>query len=100
VYAAGQGGVLVSGRGDAWTPVDWEDEVTADLWDMCWFQDRLYVATMSGLYTLDANRLVPVDYGAMGPVTGYSLSAAQGVLWSIGKTDVASFDGTAWRKYD
>jgi hypothetical protein len=100
VYAAGQGGVLVSGRGDAWTPVDWEDEVTADLWDLCWFQDRLYVATMSGLYTLDANRLVPVDYGAMGPVTGYSLSAAQGVLWSIGKADVASFDGTAWRKYD
>jgi hypothetical protein len=85
---------------DAWTPVDWEDEVTADLWDLCWFQDRLYVATMSGLYTLDANRLVPVDYGAMGPVTGYSLSTAQGVLWSVGKADVASFDGTAWRKYD
>ncbi|MBB3639980.1 MULTISPECIES: beta propeller repeat protein [Variovorax] len=100
VYVAGQGGVLVKGRGDAWAPVAWEDEVDADLWDLCWFRDELYVATMSGLYTLDANRLVPVDFGAMGPVSCYNLSVAQGVMWSVGKADVASFDGTTWRKYD
>ncbi|KQX27884.1 hypothetical protein ASD05_28095 [Variovorax sp. Root434] len=100
VYVGGQGGVLVSGRGDVWASVAWEDEVTADLWDLCWFRDRLYVATMSQLYTLDADRLVPVDYGGMGRVTCYSLSVAQGVLWSVGKADVASFDGTTWQKYD
>ncbi len=100
VYVAGQGGVLISGRGNAWAPTAWEDEVTADLWDLRWFQNRLYVATTSGLYTLDANRLVPVSFGAMGPVTGYNLSTAQGVMWSVGKADVASFDGTTWQKYD
>ncbi len=100
VYIAGQGGVMVRGRNDAWDTVPWEEEVTADLWDLCWFQDKLYVATMSALYTLDGSGLVPVDFGEMGPITCYNLTAAQGVMWSIGRADVASFDGTTWTKYD
>jgi hypothetical protein len=100
VYTCGQGGVLVRGRNDAWAPIAWEDEVTLDLWDVCWFNNKLYVATMFALFTLDGNRLVPVDFGEMGPVTCYNLTKAEGVLWSIGKADVASFDGTTWTKYD
>lgn len=101
VYAAGQGGVMLKGRGDVWELVSWEDEVTLDLWDLCWFQDKLYVATMFALFTLDGGvRLREVNYGAMGPVTGFNLTTAEGVLWSIGKADVASFDGSAWTKYD
>lgn len=99
VYAAGQGGILVRGRNDIWSVVQWEDEITADFWDLCWFQDKLYLATMSGLYTLDRNALVPVEFGDMGPVTCYSLTTAEGVLWSIGREDVASFDGSLWQKY-
>ena len=99
VYAAGQGGILVRGRNDAWSVVQWDDEVTADIWDLCWFQDRLHVATMPALYTLDADALVPVDFGTMGAVSCYSLTTAEGVLWSIGREDVASFDGAAWQKY-
>ena len=100
VYTCGQNGVLVKGRNDAWAPIAWEEEVTLDLWDVCWFNDKLYVATMFALFTLDGNRLVPVDFGEMGPVTSYNLTKAEGVLWSIGKADVASFDGTTWTKYD
>lgn len=99
VYAAGQGGVLVRGRRDAWSVVDWEEEVTADLWDLCWFRERLYVATMTGLYTLGADRLVPVDFGDARPSSCYSLSAAEDVLWSVGRDDVVSFDGHGWQKY-
>lgn len=100
VYAAGQGGVMLKGRGDVWSVVAWEDEVTVDLWDLCWFQDKLYVATMFAIFTLDGARLLPVNHGAMGPVTGFNLTTADGVLWSIGKSDVASFDGNTWQKYD
>lgn len=98
VYAAGQGGVLLRGRADAWELVPWDHEVTDDLWDLCWFQGALYVATMTGLYTLKGNRLEAVDMG--GPVTCYSLSQAEDVLWSVGVADVASFDGTTWTRYD
>jgi hypothetical protein len=98
VYAAGQGGVLLRGRGDTWELVPWADEVSVDLWDLCWFQGVLYVATMTGLFTLQGNRLEAVDMG--GPVTCYSLSEAEDVLWSVGVADVASFDGTTWTRYD
>ncbi|MET3497973.1 hypothetical protein [Variovorax boronicumulans] len=99
VYAGGQGGILVRGRNDAWAVVPWDDEVTADLWDLCWFEGRLYVATMTALFTLDRDVLVPVDFGNARPATCYSLTTAEGVLWSVGRDDVVSFDGTAWQKY-
>lgn len=100
VYAAGQGGVLVRGRQDSWEVVPWEGEVGEDLWDLCWYRDKLYVATMNSLYTLDGNALDGVDFSEAGAMTCYSLSQAEGVLWSVGKSDVASFDGTAWTRYD
>jgi hypothetical protein len=55
VYTAGLQGVLIEGRKDAWEAVRWEDDVTVDLWDLCWFQEKLYVATMTALYTLNGN---------------------------------------------
>ena len=100
VYAAGQGGVMVRGRGDDWAIVDWEEEVTLDLWDLCWFQDKLYVATSFAHFTLDGQRLLPVNHGTMGAITGFNLTTAEGVLWAIGKSDVASFDGSTWTRYD
>ncbi|SFG09693.1 hypothetical protein SAMN05518865_108108 [Duganella sp. CF458] len=98
-YIAGQRGVLVKGRHDVWDTVQWEDEVSADLWDLCWYRDKLYVATMQALYTLNGNTLQAVDMGRIGPVSCYSLSTAEDVLWSIGQKDVVSFDGKQWKKY-
>ncbi|HYP84232.1 hypothetical protein [Variovorax sp.] len=100
VYAAGQGGVMVRGRGDAWETIAWEDEVTIDMWDLCWFQDTLYVAGSTALFTLAQDRLVPVDMGGIGPVSCFSLSTAQGVLWSVGKANVVAFDGATWQRFD
>ncbi|UHD16108.1 hypothetical protein [Thiocapsa bogorovii] len=100
VYVTGQQGVLIRGRNDSWDTVPWDDEVTVDLWDMCWFQDRLYVATLSSLYTLIGNRLVEVDFGDIPTPTCFSLTTVEGVLWSIGRDDVVSFDGNRWTRYD
>ncbi len=99
VYAAGQGGVLLRGRGEAWEKIVWGDEVI-DLWDLCWFEDKLYVASSTALFTLDQDRLAPVDLSTVAPVSCFSLSTAQGVLWSVGKETVISFDGTRWRRFD
>ena len=100
VYTAGQQGVLIEGRNDAWEAIQWEDDVTVDLWDLCWFQEKLYVATMTALYTLNGNSLVEVDFGETPVSTCYSLTPAEGVMWSIGRDDVASFDGKMWQRYD
>jgi len=99
VYAAGQQGVMVRGREDEWELIEWEDDVSDDLWDLCWFKKKLYVSTMTGLYTLEGNTLVPVEIDA-GIDTFYSLTTIEDVMWSIGRDDVASFDGTNWRLYN
>jgi hypothetical protein len=100
VYICGQQGTLIKGRESSWETVQWEDDVSVDLWDLNWFQDKLYVATMTNLYTLDGNKLVEVDIGETGTPSCYSLTSAEGVLWSIGRDDVASFDGKNWVIYE
>lgn len=99
VYAAGQQGIMLRGRHAAWDIIDWTDPVEADLWDLCWFQDKLYVSTATGLCTLDGQALVDVDFGPLGALSCFSLTSAEDTLWSIGHADVASFDGKTWRRY-
>ena len=100
VYIAGKDGVLIKGRNATWEIIEWEDDVDVDLWDLCWFGGKLYVAAISNLYTLNGNHLDEVDFGEIEVSSCYSLTEAQGVLWSIGNQDVLSFDGTSWQRYD
>lgn len=100
VYIAGQQGTLIKGRNDSWEQINFEDDVSVDFWDLCWFKGKLYVATMTNLYTLEGNKLVGVDFGDIARPSCYSLSSADGVLWSVGRDDVVSFDGVSWKSYD
>jgi len=100
VYVAGQQGLLARGRRDAWEIIDLEEEADLDFWDLCWFQDKLFVSTMTTLFTLQGKRLEEVNFGKMGRPSCNSLTTADGVLWSIGRDDVASFDGQRWTLYD
>ncbi len=99
VYVGGQKGTLFRGRADSFDRIDFKDGFDRDIWDLCWYNDRLYVATITGLYTLEGDTLVDVDFGAGGTPMCYSLSTAEGVLWSVGRDDVASFDGKKWQRY-
>lgn len=100
VYVGGQQGTLLTGRHDAWQIMQRDDGVEHDIWDVHWFMDRLYVATVSTLYTLQGRSLVPVNFGEAGTPTCFNLTSSGGTLWSIGHNDVASFDGATWRRYD
>jgi hypothetical protein len=99
VYVAGQQGVMVRGREDEWEVIEWDQDVSDDLWDLCWFKKKLYVSTMSWLHTLNGNALAPLDI-EIDIDSFYSLTAIDDVMWSVGRNDVASFDGRNWRRYD
>jgi hypothetical protein len=97
VYLAGADGTLIQGRKDRWEVLE-QEEVTDDLWDIEWFNEQLYVSTMDAVYRLKKNELEAVDFGADPPKSCNQLSAAKGVLWSIGEFDLLSFDGTDWSR--
>jgi hypothetical protein len=89
---------LLAGRNDSWKSAVKSGEVTVDLWDLCWFQGTLYAATVTGLFTLEEGGLCPVETNGA-PSSTYSLSTADGVLWSVGNDSVDSFDGRVWTHY-
>ncbi|AGU47748.1 hypothetical protein VAPA_1c06180 [Variovorax paradoxus B4] len=99
VYACGQSGTLLRGRGEDWEVLETEGLID-DFWDVRWFMDRLYVASMSALYVLQDDALVAVDFGRDAPDSCYKLTDAEGVLWSIGQQNIFSFDGAAWRRWE
>ncbi|AGC47021.1 hypothetical protein MYSTI_05745 [Myxococcus stipitatus DSM 14675] len=97
VYVAGHGGVLLEGRGDSWRAIP-HGGTEDNIWDLEWFQDRLYVSTLSHVYRLEGERLEAVNFGADPPKSCYQLSASEGVMWSNGEKDILSFDGTQWTR--
>lgn len=97
VYAAGHHGILVRGRDDAWEVVD-HGQTDDDIWDLEWFERKLYVSTMSAVCFLKGDALQAVDFGDDAPRSCYQLSAAKGVMWSNGEFDIMSFDGKKWTR--
>jgi hypothetical protein len=99
VYVCGQNGTLLSGRNDEWEVLE-QNNLEDDLWDLCWFNKKLYVASMSYLYQLEGTELVPVEFGKDAPDSCYKLTEADGVLWSVGQEDLFSYDGKTWTRWD
>lgn len=99
VYACGREGLLLKGRDQTWEVID-PPGTSQDLWSLAWFNDRLYLSTFYALYTLGQNGLDAVDTAPETAKTFHRLSAADGVLWSIGAKDVLSFNGKSWTRID
>jgi len=97
VYIAGHKGILMCGRDDNWQIID-HGVTMKDIWSLEWFEEKLYLSTMSNVFRLDRDKLEMVDFDDDVPTTCYHLSAAKNVMWSIGEKDVMSFDGKKWSR--
>jgi hypothetical protein len=97
VYAAGQGGILLRGHGDAWESVD-QTRTDKNFWGLEWFRDRLYLSTNDGVFRLDdRDELESVDLALPGPRTYSQLHANKGALWSFGPKHLSwTEDGKIW----
>jgi len=97
VYVAGHAGVLLRGRLDKWDVID-HKATNDDIWDVEWFDGKLFVSTFKNVYRLNGKDLEPINFGTDKPKSCYQLSAANGVMWSNGEFDVMSFDGRTWTR--
>ncbi|CAH0131588.1 hypothetical protein SRABI123_00254 [Pseudomonas sp. Bi123] len=96
-YACGQLGTLLRGRDDQWEVIEHES-TKEDLWGMEVFDGQLYLSSTHFVYRLEDGKLKLVDFGDEIPQTCYHLSAADGIMWSIGPKDVMAFDGSNWKR--
>ncbi len=99
VYACGDKGLLLKGRSDQWAVVS-DTSFKRDIWNLCWFDGRLFLAGMDGVFVHDDGKVVPVKWGKDKPKTTYHLSARDGIMWSIGAKDIMQFDGRTWTRID
>lgn len=96
VYIAGGSGVLLRGRGDVFAVVATEAS-QANLYAVEGFGDAVYVASLTAIYRLEADRLEKVRTGLRGAFTAGSLHAADGQLLSVGaKHILTTIDGVTW----
>ncbi len=97
-YACGQMGTVLKGYAGQWEIV--ENNVTVeDFWGIEWFAGNIYISSLYLLYVLENGNLSPVDFGEVAPPsTCYHLSAADGILWSVGAKDIMQFDGNEWTR--
>lgn len=97
VYITGHKGALLCGSGETWEVINHES-TDENFWDVEWFEDNVYISSMSSVYRLEGLRLVKVDFENDAPKTCYQLSTADGVMWSNGEDDIMSFDGKVWTR--
>lgn len=99
VYVCGQSGTLLKGRHNEWESVLLENNAD-DYWGLSWFKDKLFIATLNELFTLENDQLIPVNFGLHRPESFGKLTQSDGILWSIGTSDLWNFDGHKWQKID
>jgi hypothetical protein len=97
VYICGQNGTLLCGRKGEWEIVADGDTVD-DFWSIISFKKKIYVVSFAALYVLKRGHLEIVDPGNISIDTYQGLTEAEGVLWSAGAEDIATFDGINWTK--
>jgi hypothetical protein len=95
VYICGLAGLIIRGRNNNWEIVD-EGAIGLDLWDLEWFNDKLWISSHSMIYTLENNIVEPVEFDDDVPSSFYHLDARDGILWTIGAEDIMQFDGEEW----
>lgn len=95
VFIVGHDGILLRGRNNNWEVIKQEATVS-DLWGVEWFQNELYVCTMSNLYQLKGSNLDVVDFGIDLQPTCYHLSSTGDVMWVIGEDNIMSYNGSEW----
>lgn len=95
VYICGQIGTVIRGRCRTWEIVD-HDATEETIWDMVWFKQRLWLATINSLFVLEGNKIEEVDTGFSNKPSYQYLDANDGVMWSFGSSNLIYYDGQSW----
>lgn len=91
--------VLLASENDNWKVM--ENSVTSEsFWSIREFQNKIYLSTSTGLFTLQQDNVVELEYSETDqmPDSTYLLSACEECIWSIGSKNLVQYDGNNWRE--
>ncbi len=101
IYVCGYNGCLLKGNSqDGFKDVSDIEDNDAFL-SVHRFDDKLLLATATGLHTYDGKKIEEYFTGLKPELKdAHQLDSADGVLWSFGYKDLAYFDGKKWTRVD
>jgi hypothetical protein len=97
VFACGGSGILLKGYKDKWELVEHE-LTTSTLWGLQEFNNNIYFADSNGIYQNNGDDCIKVNMDLAEELTCSYLHANDGVMWSVGNSHIACYDGKDWER--
>lgn len=97
MYVCGKNGTLLKGNQNGFINVS-NPEISADFWGIEYFNGKVYLASLTGLFIYEENEIKKLKTGLEPEITGYRLDSRDGILLSGGGYDFAFFDGVKWER--
>ncbi len=94
VYISGKLGVLIRGRYDSWEILDIDIKET--IWDIHWFENKLYLITNTGIYFYIDSIIEKVQDELLDYKGFLRFSSSKDTLWVFGQKKIVQFDGLTW----
>jgi len=100
VYACGDKGVVIFGRGvDNWGVIS--NQITDDkLWGICAYNGKIILCSSSCIYEIVDGEVRALAYSKLSevPASTYKLKSCRDCVWSIGTKQLVQYDGVDWRE--
>lgn len=94
----GQGTLMLGNERDGFEGLETGTKV--NFLSMTMYAGTLYLGTGQGVSVYDGCSVTPIDMDLEPELAdGHIVDTVDGVLWSFGYSDIARFDGTAWRRF-
>lgn len=94
VYIGGKHGILIRGRYSSWEVLDTEIEGT--LWDIHWFDDKLFLIANSGIYQCVNGIFHKIQHRLLEYKDFLRFSSSKDNLWIFGSKRIIKYDGLSW----
>lgn len=95
VWICGNQGIVLHGHFNQWQRVD-DAAFTGNWYSIEAFNGQIWLAGNDVLARIVDGAIERVDPGLGKPFTVHKLHAKDGLLWTIGRADILTFDGKSW----
>lgn len=100
LYACGLGGLILRNVSGVWETLP-QDGFTKDLFSIVAYEGQIFLASLTGFYTLVDGKVTPIDFGDIStPTTAHTVCLVEGGIAACGAKDMLIMQGGVWRRLE